>query len=102
MLQNSSIRAARVKVLCGNESSLKTTHIDLIVLDVMMPEMDGYDFLKTVRDGGSDIPVLIITAKDSAEDLRKAFMLGTDDFMVKPVDETEMLLKILVTAQPLP
>ena len=73
---------------------MESTHIDLIVLDVMMPEMDGYDFLKTVRDSGSEIPVLIITAKDSAEDLRKAFMLGTDDFMVTPVDEIEMLLRI--------
>ncbi len=73
---------------------MESTHIDLIVLDVMMPEMDGYDFLKTIRDSGSEIPVLIITAKDSAEDLRKAFMLGTDDFMVKPVDEIEMLLRI--------
>ena len=73
---------------------MESTHIDLIVLDVMMPEMDGYDFLKTIRDSGSEIPVLIITAKDSAEDLRKACMLGTDDFMVKPVDEIEMLLRI--------
>ena len=73
---------------------MESTHIDLIVLDVMMPEMDGYDFLKTIRDSGSEIPVLIITAKDSAEDLRKAFMLGTDDFMVKPVDEIELLLRI--------
>ena len=73
---------------------MESTHIDLIVLYVMMPEMDGYDFLKTIRDSGSEIPVLIITAKDSAEDLRKAFMLGTDDFMVKPVDEIEMLLRI--------
>ena len=73
---------------------MESTHIDLIVLDVMMPEMDGYYFLKTIRDSGSEIPVLIITAKDSAEDLRKAFMLGTDDFMVKPVDEIEMLLRI--------
>lgn len=73
---------------------LDSAHIDLIVLDVMMPMMDGYDCLKAIRDSGSEIPVLIITAKDSAEDLRKAFMLGTDDFMVKPVDEIEMLLRI--------
>ena len=73
---------------------LETTHIDLIVLDVMMPEMDGYTFLRTLRDSGSEIPVLIITARDGAEDVRKAFTLGTDDFMVKPVDEIEMLLRI--------
>ena len=73
---------------------LESTHIDLIVLDVMMPEMDGYTFLRTLRDSGSDIPVLVITARDSSEDVRKAFTLGTDDFMVKPVDEIEMLLRI--------
>ncbi len=73
---------------------LETNHIDLIVLDVMMPEMDGYTFLRMLRDGGSEIPVLVITARDGAEDVRKAFTLGTDDFMVKPVDEIEMLLRI--------
>ncbi len=73
---------------------LELNHIDLIVLDVMMPEMDGYTFLRTLRDSGSEIPVLVITARDGAEDVRKAFTLGTDDFMVKPVDEVEMLLRI--------
>ena len=66
----------------------------LILLDVMMPTMDGYTFLKTMRDSGSSIPVLIITARDSAEDVRKAFTMGTDDFMVKPVDDVEMILRI--------
>lgn len=69
-------------------------HIDLVILDVMMPVLDGYGCLKALRDGGSSVPVLIITARDSVEDVRKSFMLGTDDFMVKPVDEIEMLLRI--------
>lgn len=73
---------------------LEKHHIDLIVLDIMMPEMDGYAFLRTLRESGSEIPVLVITARDGAEDVRKAFTLGTDDFMVKPVDEIEMLLRI--------
>ncbi len=73
---------------------MENEHIDLIVLDIMMPEMDGYTFLRTLRDSGSEIPVLVITARDSSEDVRKAFTLGTDDFMVKPVDEIEMLLRI--------
>lgn len=73
---------------------LESQHIDLVILDVMMPVLDGYDCLKEIRDSGSEIPVLIITAKDGAEDVRKAFTLGTDDFMVKPVDEVEMLLRI--------
>lgn len=69
-------------------------HIDLVILDVMMPVLDGYGCLKALRDGGSSVPVLIITARDSAEDVRRSFLLGTDDFMVKPVDEIEMLLRI--------
>lgn len=73
---------------------LDRQHIDLMILDVMMPVLDGYGCLKALRDGGSTVPVLIITAKDSAEDVRKSFLLGTDDFMVKPVDEIEMLLRI--------
>lgn len=73
---------------------LENTHIDLIILDLMMPEMDGYAFLKTIREGGSDIPVLIITALDSHDNVVKGFTLGTDDFMAKPVDEAEMLLRI--------
>lgn len=69
-------------------------HIDLMILDVMMPKLDGYATLKTLREGGNNVPVLIITAKDASEDMRKSFMLGTDDFLVKPVDEMEMLLRI--------
>lgn len=73
---------------------LEHQHIDLVILDVMMPKLDGYGCLKAMRDGGINVPVLIITARDSAEDLRKSFMLGSDDYMTKPVDETEMLLRI--------
>ncbi len=73
---------------------LENTHIDLVILDLMMPTMDGYAFLKTLRDNGSSIPVLIITARDSAQDIRKSFLMGTDDFMVKPVDDVEMILRI--------
>lgn len=73
---------------------LNSTHIDLVILDVMMPVLDGYDCLRAMRGSGIEIPVLVITARDAAEDVRKAFTLGTDDFMVKPVDEIEMLLRI--------
>ncbi|MCM1165219.1 MAG: response regulator transcription factor [Lachnospiraceae bacterium] len=73
---------------------LDRQHVDLIILDVMMPVLDGYGCLKALRDGGSTVPVLMITARDSAEDVRRSFLLGTDDFMVKPVDEIEMLLRI--------
>ncbi len=73
---------------------LERQHIDLVILDVMMPKLDGYGCLKAMRESGINVPVLIITARDSAEDLRKSFTLGSDDFMTKPVDETEMLLRI--------
>lgn len=73
---------------------IEKQHIDLAILDVMMPKKDGYDVLKTLRESGSNLPVLIITAKDAAEDLRRGFVLGTDDYMTKPVDEMEMILRI--------
>lgn len=73
---------------------IEKQHIDLAILDVMMPKKDGYEVLKTLRESGSNLPVLIITAKDAAEDLRRGFVLGTDDYMTKPVDEMEMILRI--------
>lgn len=73
---------------------IEKQHIDLMILDVMMPKKDGYEVLKTLRESGSSLPVLIITAKDAAEDLRRGFVLGTDDYMTKPVDEMEMILRI--------
>ena len=71
-----------------------STHIDLMVLDLMMPKMDGWETLKILRESNSNLPVLIITAKDNPEDVRKSFLLGTDDYMTKPVDEVEMILRI--------
>ena len=78
----------------GALAVLETEYVDLVILDVMMPKMDGFECLKMIRDAGLVMPVLIITAKDGAEDKRRSFMLGTDDYMVKPVDEIEMLLRI--------
>lgn len=69
-------------------------HIDLIVLDIMMPEMDGYEFTKIIREWQPNIPILMISAKQQAEDKKKGFLVGTDDYMTKPVDEEEMLLRI--------
>ena len=69
-------------------------HIDLIVLDIMMPRMDGYEFTETLRQSGSDIPILMVTAKEKPADKRRGFLTGTDDYMVKPVDEEEMVLRI--------
>ena len=73
---------------------LEKVHIDLIILDLMMPRMDGYAFTETLRNGGSDLPILMVTAKESPEDKKRGFIIGTDDYMVKPVDEEEMILRI--------
>lgn len=73
---------------------LDRKHVDLIVLDIMMPRMDGYDFTRTLRESGCDIPILMVTAKEKPADKHRGFLTGTDDYMVKPVDEEEMLLRI--------
>ncbi len=69
-------------------------HIDLVLLDIMMPQMDGYEFTKALREGGSELPILMVTAKEAPADKKQGFLAGTDDYMVKPVDEEEMLLRI--------
>ncbi|KIR03704.1 Two-component response regulator colocalized with HrtAB transporter [Lachnospiraceae bacterium TWA4] len=69
-------------------------HIDLILLDVMMPKMDGYEFTETLRSVGDNTPILMVTAKQLPEEKCKGFLVGTDDYMVKPVNEDEMLLRI--------
>ena len=69
-------------------------HIDLILLDIMMPEMDGYEFTKQLRECKNLTPILMVTAKQLPEDKIKGFIVGTDDYMVKPVNEEEMLLRI--------
>lgn len=69
-------------------------HIDLIILDVMMPKMDGYEFTEQLRSCGDNTPILMVTAKQLPEEKCKGFLVGTDDYMVKPVNEDEMLLRI--------
>ena len=69
-------------------------HIDLIVLDIMMPKMDGYKFTETVRACGDTTPILMVTAKQLPVEKCRGFLAGTDDYMVKPVNEEEMLLRI--------
>lgn len=73
---------------------LEIHHIDLIILDIMMPNMDGYEFASEVRSADSQIPILMATAKHLPEDKKKGFRLGTDDYMTKPIDTEEMLLRI--------
>ncbi|MBR3763015.1 MAG: response regulator transcription factor [Clostridia bacterium] len=73
---------------------LEKKHIDLILLDVMMPEMDGYEFTRTLRGADSNLPILMVSAKQMPADIKAGFIAGTDDFMIKPVDEEELLLRI--------
>lgn len=73
---------------------LDRQHIDLIVLDIMMPNMDGYELTKLLRESGYNLPILMVTAKEESSDKKKGFIIGTDDYMVKPVDEEEMILRI--------
>ena len=68
--------------------------IDLLLLDIMMPNMDGYELTQTLRSKGNMIPILMVTAKQTPADKHRGFLLGTDDYMTKPVDEEEMILRI--------
>lgn len=69
-------------------------HIDLVVLDIMMPEMDGYEFTEELRQVNNNLPILMVSAKQMPNDRKKGFIVGCDDYMTKPVDEEEMLLRI--------
>lgn len=73
---------------------LEHTYIDLIISDVMMPNMDGFELTKTLRESNYTIPILIITAKQSMTDKQEGFRLGTDDYMVKPIDVNEMVWRV--------
>lgn len=80
----------------GNDAldALDREHIDLVILDVMMPNMDGYEFTRLVRQTDSTLPILMVTAKQLPEDEKKGFLVGTDDYITKPIDEEKLLLRI--------
>ncbi len=73
---------------------LDRQYIDLIISDIMMPVMDGYELVRSLREAGIGIPVLMITAKDAFDDMRRGFSSGTDDYMVKPINVNEMVLRV--------
>jgi len=73
---------------------LEREYVDLIISDIMMPNMNGYEFVKALRDRNFDTPVLMITAKDDFSSKKQGFVLGIDDYMVKPVDVNEMILRV--------
>ncbi len=69
-------------------------YVNLIVTDIMMPEMDGYELIKSLREANYNTPILIITAKEDIEDKRQGFNLGADDYMVKPINIDELILRV--------
>ena len=73
---------------------LDSQHIDLVVLDIMMPKMDGYEFTRTLRACNNNLPILMVSAKQLPTDKKQGFLVGTDDYMTKPIDEEEMLWRI--------
>lgn len=73
---------------------MEREHIDLVVLDIMMPNMDGYEFTQVLRDSNNNLPILMVSAKQLPQDKRKGFLVGTDDYMTKPFDEEDLILRI--------
>lgn len=73
---------------------LDREYIDLIISDIMMPGMDGFELTRTLREAEYNLPILMITAKDSFYDKKQGFAAGTDDYMVKPIDINEMVLRV--------
>ena len=69
-------------------------HIDLMIVDIMMPGMNGYELTKTIREFDENIPILMVSAKQLPHDKHLGFAAGTDDYMTKPIDEEEMLFRI--------
>ena len=74
--------------------AMENDYYDIIISDIMMPVMDGYEFVRVLRESGNNIPVLMITAKDAFDDMRQGFLSGSDDYMVKPINVNEMVLRV--------
>lgn len=85
-------------ILSGNGvealEALESNHVDLMIIDVMMPKMDGYELTQTLREGGSQIPMLMLSARQKSEDIKRGFIVGIDDYMTKPFDFEELLLRV--------
>ena len=73
---------------------MEKQQIDFVISDIMMPEMDGYEFVQTLRETKHTLPILMITAKSQLESLETAFKLGVDDYMVKPLRLEELVLRV--------
>ncbi len=73
---------------------LEKEHVDIAIVDIMMPLMDGYEFTRELRKFNSEMPILMVSAKQLPEDRKKGFLSGIDDFMSKPIDTEELLLHV--------
>ena len=74
--------------------AINNDYFDIIISDIMMPEMDGYELVRTLREADNQTPVLMITAKDAFDAMQLGFISGTDDYMVKPINVNEMILRV--------
>lgn len=104
---DSELRGLFKRVLVKNGYSVRTAsngaealdlvgaeYIDLIISDIMMPVMDGYAMVSSLREAGYQMPVMMITAKDAFDDMKLGFLSGSDDYMVKPINVNEMVLRV--------
>ena len=86
-----------VVTACDGEEALTVMdreHVDLVVLDIMMPRLDGYEFTRLLREAQNNLPILMVSAKQLPADKHKGFLVGTDDYITKPIDDEEMLYRI--------
>lgn len=94
VLSNSGYRCVQAGDGLQALEMMEQEYVDLIIADVMMPEMDGYELTKTLRDARHEMPILMVTAKDQFEDLQRGFRAGSDDYMVKPINVRELVLRV--------
>lgn len=99
ILMKARLEQAGYKVLQAQNGQealaiLEDQQVDLIISDIMMPLMDGFELIESLREANFDMPIIMVTAKEGFEDKEKGFRLGTDDYMVKPIDMNEMILRV--------
>ena len=75
-------------------AAMESEHFDLAVLDIMMPRMDGYELTRLLRESNNNLPILMVSAKQLPADKHRGFLVGTDDYITKPIDDEEMLYRI--------
>lgn len=99
LLMKSRLERAGYKVLQAENGQealrvLESFQVDLMISDIMMPKMDGFELIEALREANFNMPILVVTAKEGFEDKERGFRLGTDDYMVKPIDMNEMILRV--------